>query len=356
MAELPPGGLEVAAEVAAIASGPGSVRQRAEELLRPLHKLVPFCLGRISMPDPDVRDRQLLISSGPTAAFSAYFDSPAVVNDIERIGIDRPHPPMRLDELPVPAHELIGWTDYFWPAGLKDGLAVGLFAPDGRHLAIVSLYTDSPGHPSAAARDLIGSLTPVLARALDPLRSLTIAARLVRDAHAATALTRDGSTVPLPGLPTDPLLRHGSPVLAVAAARVAAGLPYTSFLAPNGGAGGGHQRVTVLACPAEPPLYLTAVVVLSRAGDLADLTRRELEVLGLLTEGWPDERIAASLTITRRTVASHVEHILAKLGVRNRTAAAVHCLRTGLYVPRELLDAAGGWQPRRPCGRRRTES
>jgi DNA-binding NarL/FixJ family response regulator len=70
--------------------------------------------------------------------------------------------------------------------------------------------------------------------------------------------------------------------------------------------------------------------------DLHGLTPRELEVLGLLVEGWPNHAIAADLGITDRTVAAHVEHIVAKLGAPSRTLAAVSAWRRGLFVPRML--------------------
>ncbi|MEX2237735.1 MAG: LuxR C-terminal-related transcriptional regulator [Dehalococcoidia bacterium] len=58
-------------------------------------------------------------------------------------------------------------------------------------------------------------------------------------------------------------------------------------------------------------------------GDRARMTARELEVLYLLTEGQSDREIAETLFISRRTAMTHVAHILAKLRVKTRTAAAM---------------------------------
>ncbi len=52
------------------------------------------------------------------------------------------------------------------------------------------------------------------------------------------------------------------------------------------------------------------------------LTARELDVLRLLADGLGDRDIAAALTISRRTVETHVSSILHKLDVRNRAEAA----------------------------------
>ncbi|MCJ7711620.1 MAG: response regulator transcription factor, partial [Chloroflexi bacterium] len=52
------------------------------------------------------------------------------------------------------------------------------------------------------------------------------------------------------------------------------------------------------------------------------LTARERDILRLLADGLSDRDIATALTISRRTVESHVSNILRKLEVRNRTEAA----------------------------------
>ena len=51
------------------------------------------------------------------------------------------------------------------------------------------------------------------------------------------------------------------------------------------------------------------------------LTRRELEVVGMLAEGETNARIARRLVVSEDTVKSHVKHILRKLGVHNRSQA-----------------------------------
>jgi DNA-binding NarL/FixJ family response regulator len=63
------------------------------------------------------------------------------------------------------------------------------------------------------------------------------------------------------------------------------------------------------------------------------LTRREQEVLRLLAEGLTNREIAHSLTISVGTVKIHVEHIIAKLGVADRTQAAVRAVELGLLEP-----------------------
>ena len=67
------------------------------------------------------------------------------------------------------------------------------------------------------------------------------------------------------------------------------------------------------------------------AGDL-DLTRREREVLELIAAGHSNKRIALELGIAEKTVKTHVGHLLAKLGVADRTQAALLAVRRGLVA------------------------
>ncbi len=57
------------------------------------------------------------------------------------------------------------------------------------------------------------------------------------------------------------------------------------------------------------------------------LTEREREVLALIARGWSNRRIGQELAISEVTVRTHVSHIFAKLGVRNRVQAVLHALR-----------------------------
>ncbi|RJO73681.1 LuxR family transcriptional regulator [Nocardia panacis] len=64
------------------------------------------------------------------------------------------------------------------------------------------------------------------------------------------------------------------------------------------------------------------LVRMGRAGELGHLTGRELDVIGLVARGWPNERIASALGIAVRTVRSHIESTLVKIACPNRTALA----------------------------------
>jgi DNA-binding CsgD family transcriptional regulator len=62
------------------------------------------------------------------------------------------------------------------------------------------------------------------------------------------------------------------------------------------------------------------------------LSARELEVLALIVEGLTNKEIASRLCLSPDTVKNHVVHIIQKLGVSDRTQAAVMAVRQGLIA------------------------
>ena len=62
----------------------------------------------------------------------------------------------------------------------------------------------------------------------------------------------------------------------------------------------------------------------------SDLTGRELEVLEQIVRGRSNKEIAAACGITEATVKSHINNILSKLGVSDRTQAATSALQRGI--------------------------
>jgi len=107
------------------------------------------------------------------------------------------------------------------------------------------------------------------------------------------------------------------------------------------------DRDLVQACRAamrgEPAIFAGAVTALIRdhlgrvrrgedgRGEI--LTPRELEVVKLIAEAYTNDRIAAELVISRKTVERHRANILEKLGMRDRVELTRYAIRRGLIEP-----------------------
>jgi DNA-binding NarL/FixJ family response regulator len=82
--------------------------------------------------------------------------------------------------------------------------------------------------------------------------------------------------------------------------------------------------------PIEPVVAASALSVSGDASDVAQLTEREREILALLARGASNREISETLYIASGTVKNHLSNILGKLGVRDRTQAALKARELGL--------------------------
>jgi DNA-binding NarL/FixJ family response regulator len=75
------------------------------------------------------------------------------------------------------------------------------------------------------------------------------------------------------------------------------------------------RRVVAQECVVDPALVAELLRPPTRAGVLDQLSPREVEVLGLVAEGFTNAGIAIRLTLSERTVEVHVQRIFSKLGL-----------------------------------------
>jgi DNA-binding CsgD family transcriptional regulator len=322
------------AEVIEIAASTAPLLERAQGLLHWLHRWLPSDAAWLALSDPGSNVYATVGSMGLDRSVVDYLDRPAVGQELQLTGLNRNRPPVNVADLPVPVDEIPTWADCLTPAGFREGLAVALFEPGGLHVGFLGLLSCSGEPRSAATRGRLGQLSPLIARGLSPMGSLLATARIVRGATSGAVLHQDGTTSPLPGLEDHALLVADSPVVKIAREALLAGQVYRSFMWParDESPATSHLRMTVLAAT-DVPAFVLGTLLVTPDADCRGLTPRELQVLGLLVNGRSNQQIARQLAVAARTVAAHVEHLLAKLDAPTRTAAAVRAEREGCYVP-----------------------
>jgi hypothetical protein len=332
-----------ASDIVGIAGGPGTVEQRSTAILEALGKVVHFDAAWLAAHDPERQRHTPVASDGASEPLHDYFRTDAGEAEIELTGLSARRSVMLARDTPVPRTELVVWSEYLWPAGLQDGLAVALFTGPDRHVGFLCLLREDEDSVSREDGDFVTWLTPRIAAVLDRQRTLSAVARVIRHAVAGVILTRAGTVLSLDGLARHPLLLPGSDLLAVAVDRLDRGDVHVSFLWPTlGGSGPAHGllRVTVISCASDID-HLRASVVLSAVDDPPALSHTDLRVIGALVDRWPVARIAAATGSTGTAMQERIRRISATMGAGSVPALVHRALRQGVYIPVHHPDLAG---------------
>ncbi|VXB47973.1 Regulatory LuxR family protein [Arthrobacter sp. 9V] len=212
--------------------------------------------------------------------------------------------------------------EYLRPAGFNEGISASLWLPGGHHVGAIHMNWLGERSATEEARRIVEQFLPVLAAACDPSQPYRLLAEeLHGDANVAViaagfdqtiagrelgkTLQSDGPLWPL----LLPLARHGD----------------SSYIWLDGQ--GTCHRISITRC-----VQNTALVAEREVLPPYGLTPRELQIATLLADGVSNPEIADELVVSRRTVSTHVEHILAKLGVSSRAEAAALVTREGLRL------------------------
>src|SRR3954465_9253285 len=144
-------------DVAEIAASSLALPRRAEQMLTVLRRLVPFDGAWLALADPHHPRYATAAAADLADSTLTFFTSPQQARDIEATGTDRALPPLSPSDLPFPVEELPGWADCLIPAGYREGLAVALFGPGGRHVGFLATLSGDGGAPAPEGR---GALAP----------------------------------------------------------------------------------------------------------------------------------------------------------------------------------------------------
>jgi hypothetical protein len=139
----------------------------SEALKQPLRELYPYDAAWIAWRDGSSQRYVPVLTDGQTDALCAFFRTERATPELERLGFLRAGWPMVVHRAAVTLAGTSAWRDHLTPAGFRDGLGVGLFAPDGRQVGFLTLLTYRPHTVTATVAALLHTVNPLLGSALD---------------------------------------------------------------------------------------------------------------------------------------------------------------------------------------------
>ena len=319
--------METVGRVAAATTETMPANERAAMVLGELQNLIPFVAAEIFSIHPLTGEVSELAKQGYSADVLENLHSPRFFELMESLNLPKSGKPIRMKDLPGDPRDNWAVGDVLLPAGYNEGMTMCLKTSDGRVTGVINLSTETSEHPSDIARDAVAHLCTALANMADQTQSGRWMSMLIGSGTSAIGLSANGDPISIPGLPEHALLQPGSALIPVAH-ESAAMQSFGSFIWPA--ANENLMRVRILPCSNENQA-MSVVVCLDNA-NVGPLSYRELEVLTLAANGLSNIEIGLALSISGRTVSTHIEHILDKLGAPNRAAAAARAIAEGLVL------------------------
>ncbi|MDP5185112.1 helix-turn-helix transcriptional regulator [Blastococcus sp. BMG 814] len=306
-----------AADAVARGEGPTGTA-RAETVLGALEALLPCCGAAVERWDPVAGRHETLAAAGygdeALAAMElAFHEDPLfpVVRDSGR--------PLRVRDIAPADRRGPMFDQVITPARFADGVSLCLSA-GGRYVGSVHASTAAESVDDEVA-GLLRLLSADLTGLVDPLDGLPLAAPVPAGVGVLCWRPDGGPPVALTAEARPELVAPGSPLAALLTPTA-----WPSRLGRHLLVIRGAELLAVEARPAGRWMVVEHRVVSPPSG----LSRRELDVLAALPAGATNRMIARALGVTERTVATHVEHLLTKLGVGNRAGAAAVAVEAGL--------------------------
>jgi DNA-binding CsgD family transcriptional regulator len=295
--------------------------------LAPLHDIAPFDAAMISARDPLTGVHRPIVVTRYDAGITGYLNSGFLrCPGYRQARLTRRA--LRVCDMPE-FRDTLTYRSYLEPRGFHEGVALTLQSdgPDPCVTGMLAMsFADEPLEDTA--RDAIECLVPVLARLTDVRLTPAWLRSVLAPASAAAVVDVDGAVSPVTGVPSPPPV--GLPDRLVAA--------IGEFLGSNRVMLCGYlehadvwHRVHIVRLPTTPlQPEARALAMLQPTPPPSGLTPRELDVLSLVARGLRNREIADRLGVSPRTVGSHIEHILLKMGLTTRAALAGEALEKGL--------------------------
>jgi DNA-binding CsgD family transcriptional regulator len=295
--------------------------------LAPLHDIARFDAAMISACDPITGSHRPLVVIRYDRGIIGYLNSGFLsCPGYRRARLTKRA--LRVCDMPE-FRDTRTYRSYLEPRGYHEGVALALHS-DGPGACVTGMLAMSFAEegPSDAARDAIETIAPVLARLTDVRLTPAWLRSILASASSAAVVDAEGSLSPVTGVPG--LSSVALPAPLIDTIRAFLRLERVMLCGYLEQADVWH-RVQVIRLPATPlQPEPSALAMLEPTAPPSSLTPRELDVLSLVARGMRNREIGDHLGISPRTVGSHVEHILLKMGLRTRAALAGEALDRGL--------------------------
>lgn len=224
---------------------------------------------------------------------------------------------------------------YLLPSGFHEGITASLWLPNGPHVGAIHMNWVASRAATDERRRIVEQFLPLLAAASNLLQPHRVLADEVYG-NAHVALIGAGPGQGVPGRDVGTILRSDGPLwrlLLTSVPHIDSGYIWIDEV-------GTFHRIDLTRC-----MGATVLVAEREAPAPYGLTVRELQIGTLVADGASNPEIADALVVSRRTVSTHVEHILAKLGVTSRAEVAALVTREGLRLIQRGFVSRSGTQP-----------
>ncbi|WP_138999020.1 helix-turn-helix transcriptional regulator [Rhodococcus zopfii] len=315
--------------ISAIVADTSPMDQRADAVLDELAAIVAYDAAQIAVWNPRTSTHHTVASRGYTEQMRVALNGPRYRTDRVWGVLEQRAEPVFWKDCPFDRRDSEFYVEAVEAHGFREGGTMLLRAIDGVYLGMLLLNLEAATPPADEVREMLG----IVGAGMTPLVDRLAPARQFVSMHSpqrpAAALDRVHGWVPLTpeGLPPRALLDTITEVLSRTDRPVR-----FRWCDRDGDRRGRRSRLQPLTVELLPFGGSTCRAVVSwRQEPLPyGLTRRELDVLAALGTGASNAAIAQALSTSVRTITTHVEHILAKLSVSTRTAAALVADREGL--------------------------
>lgn len=309
----------------AYVAGSGRANEAAIEIFAQLQQVVHQDAAALLAWDPLAGEHVVIGSATYEVATLAGLGEPYANTDpYQRMLTTRR--PIRISDLPYDYRRTPLYQEVLRPAGFGDGMSTCLFGADGAYAGMLHLSAESYTAFATHHVHLIGALTASLGQ-LCSLRRLRSALFPAEEGARASLVDHTGRPQLIDEY--EPATCFEDPDFGKFVERLL--VTHSHVLFGVWPVHGGWVSLRVERV--QDPLFehSDALLITESPWQASyGLSTRELDVLNGLAQGASNQRIASERSISVRTVTTHVERILVKLGQESRAGAAAKAAREGL--------------------------